>query len=223
MTQRNVLRCFSSRTAAMPPRPGGVRQYALVPDDGFAVFRSVTDIPSRISVGRRVVVTGIAGAGKSTFSRSLSAKTGLPVIHLDLCFWQPGWVEPSEAEWREQQRDLITSDEWILDGNYDATLDLRLERADTAVFLDTPWWVCVWRALVRGVRKRPVGFQLPHGCDEPALRRLRDEWLLAWRIWRIHRSERERELEILSRHANHVTLYLLRSNGSTRRFLSAIR
>jgi adenylate kinase family enzyme len=206
----------------MPPRPPGVRQYAQVPDDGFTAFRSVTDIPPRVSVGRRVVVTGMAGAGKSTFSRALSAKTGLPVIHLDLEFWQPGWVEPSEAEWREKQRDLTTSDEWILDGNYHATLDFRLERADTAVFLDTSWLICVWRALVRGVRKRPVGFQLPNGCDEPALRRLRDEWLLAWRIWRVHRSERELELGILSSHANHVALYLLRSKGATRGFLSAL-
>jgi adenylate kinase family enzyme len=162
----------------------------------------------------------MAGAGKSTFSRTLSAKTGLPVIHLDVHFWKPGWVEPSEDEWREKQRDLITSDEWILDGNYHATLDLRLERADTAVFLDTPWWVCAWRALVRGVRKRPVGFQLPNGCDESALRRLREEWSLVWRIWRDRRSERELELGILSRHANHVALYVLRSKRAARDFLS---
>ena len=131
-------------------------------------------------------------------------------------------MEPSEAEWREKQRDLITSDEWILDGNYHATLDLRLERADTAVFVDTSWLVCVWRALVRGVRTRPVGFQLPNGCDESALRRLRDEWLLAWRIWRVHQSERDLELGILSRHANHVALYLLRSKGASRGFLGAV-
>jgi adenylate kinase family enzyme len=163
----------------------------------------------------------MAGAGKSTFSRALSAKTGLPVIHLDLHFWQPGWVEPSEDEWREEQRELITRDAWIIDGNYHATLDLRLERADTAVFLDTFWWICAWRALVRGVRKRPVGFQLPHGCDESAWRRWRDEWWLAWRIWRVHRSERDLELGILSGHANHVALYVLRSKGTTRAFLSA--
>jgi len=95
------------------------------------------------------VVTGIAGSGKSTLSRALSAKTGLPVIHLDIHFWKPGWVEPTEDEWREKQRDLITHDKWILDGNYDATLDLRLERADSAVFLDTSRLVCVGRALVR--------------------------------------------------------------------------
>jgi adenylate kinase family enzyme len=34
----------------------------------------------------------MAGAGKSTFSRALSAKTGLPGIHLDVHFSATGWV-----------------------------------------------------------------------------------------------------------------------------------
>jgi adenylate kinase family enzyme len=199
-----------------------IGHYALVPEEGFTEFRWVGGIPPRFSLGRRVVVTGVAGSGKSTFSRALSAKTGLPVVHLDVHFWKPGWVEPSEHEWREKQRDLISNDEWILDGNYHTTLDLRLERADTAVFLDTPWWVCARRAFVRGVRKRPVGFQLPEGCDESALRRLRDEWRLAGRICRVHRSERERELEILSRHSSNVALYSLRSKSAASDFLNAI-
>jgi adenylate kinase family enzyme len=205
----------------MPLPPPGIRQYAVVPDEGFMEFRSRTDIPPGIPVGRRVVVTGLAGAGKSTFSRALSGKTGLPVIHLDVHFWKPGWVEPSEDERSERQQGLLASDEWIVDGNYHTTLDLRLEHAETAVFLDTPWWVCSWRVIVRGLRKRPVGFQLPTGCDEPPLRRLRDEWSLVWRIWRKRRSERELELGILSRHGNHVTLYVLRSKRASRDFLRA--
>ena len=165
------------------------------------------------------MVTGMAGAGKSTFSRALSAKTGLPVIVLDVHFWKPGWTEPSEDEWREKQGRLLASDEWIADGNYHATLDLRLERADTVVFLDTPWWICAWRALVRGVRNRPVGFVLPKGCNESRLRRLRDEWQLVWRIWRVRRSEREKELGILSQHGTHVTVYVLGTKRAMREFL----
>ena len=88
------------------------------------------------------------------------------------------------------------------------------------MFLDTPWWVCAQRVLVRGVRTRPAGFQLPKGCQESALRRLRDEWSLAWRIWRTHRSVRDLELGILTRHANHVDLYVLRSKRTTQDFLS---
>lgn len=171
--------------------------------------------------GRRIVVTGMAGAGKSTFSRALSAKTGIPVIHLDVHYWRPGWKEPSEDEWREQQRGLLAGDAWIADGNYLASLDHRLERADTMVYLDTPWWVCARRAAIRGMYGRPIGFQLPEGCDESALRRLRDEWLLAARIYRVRHSERERELEIVSRFGSRVALYVLHSTRAARDFLSA--
>ncbi len=181
----------------------------------------MSEIPRAISVGRRVVVTGMAGAGKSTFSRALSAKTGLPTIALDVHFWKPGWVEPTEDEWREKQRGLLASDDWIADGNYHATLALRLERADTVVFLDTPWWICAWRALVRGVRARPVDFELPKGCDESRWRRLRDEWYLVWHIWRVRCSERERELRIVSQHGKHVAVYVLRSKRAIREFLDA--
>ena len=42
---------------------------------------------------RRVLVIGICGAGKSTFSQVLAARTGLPLIHLDKEFWRPGWAD----------------------------------------------------------------------------------------------------------------------------------
>jgi len=99
---------------------------------------SMSDAASKI--GSRVLVTGMAGSRKSTFSRSLAAKTGLPVIHLDLQFWKRGWVAPPEREWREKQGGLLAGDAWIADGNYHETLELRIERAATVVFLDTPWW-----------------------------------------------------------------------------------
>lgn len=172
------------------------------------------------AIGRRVIVTGLAGSGKSTFSRSLAAQTGLPVIHLDIHFWKPGWVAPSEAEWREKQISLLAGDAWIADGNYDETLDLRLARADSVVFLDTAWWVCAGRALLRGVRQR-VG-DLPEGCEESTWRRLRDEWLLAVRIWRSRRSEPRRELEIIAREGQQATLHLLRSKRAARDFLAGL-
>ena len=167
-------------------------------------------------------MTGLAGAGKSTFSRALSSKTGLPLIHLDLHFWQPGWVEPSEEEWRATQRALLAGDEWIADGNYLETLDLRLARADTAVYLHTPWWICSARAFVRGIR-RPAGTQMPEGCADSAWRRMRDEWWLVWRIWRVRRDEPARELEMLSRYADHVDVRVLRSKRAVRAFLGAER
>ena len=183
--------------------------------------RSAERIGPAISVGHRVVVTGLAGAGKSTFSRALSAKTGRPLIHLDLHFWKPGWVEPSDTEWREKQRSLLTGDAWIADGNYHGTLDLRLERAETVVFLDTPWWICARRAFVRGLRS-PSGAIMPDGCDDSAWRRLRDEWGIVWRVWRRRHSDRERELAIVSQHGPHAVLHMLRSKRAAREFLDGL-
>ena len=68
----------------------------------------MTDTPH--IVGNRIVVTGMAGAGKSTFSRVLSTKTDLPVIHLDLHMWNPGWVRVAERELIEKQRSLFASE-----------------------------------------------------------------------------------------------------------------
>jgi len=173
-----------------------------------------------LRIGRRVLVTGMAGSGKSTFSRSLAAKTGLPVIHLDLHFWKPGWVAPSEREWREKQIGLLAGNAWIADGNYHETLDLRLERADTVVLLDTPWWVCAGRAFRRGLGK-PVG-EMPEGCDDPSWRRLRDEWRLALVIWRNRRSEPEREQEIIAQYGQHAVVHSLGSKRAATEFLDGL-
>lgn len=179
----------------------------------------MSEIGSVPRIGRRVVVTGMAGAGKSTFAQQLSEKTGLPVIHLDAHFWKPGWVEPSDTEWRDIQSTLLAGEEWIADGNYHETLNLRLERADTVVYLDTPWWLCASRAFVRGFR-RPKNTQLPDGCEDTGWRRLRDEWWLVWRVWLGRTSERERELAIVARHENHVALHVLRSKQTIQQFLN---
>lgn len=171
-------------------------------------------------IGSRVLVIGMAGAGKSTFSRALSARTGLPVIHLDVHYWKPGWTKPSESEWREKQRDLLMGPSWIADGNDPESLDLRLERADTVVHLETSWWICTGRAFVRGLRK-PVG-EMPEGCVDSALRRLRDEWRLVGVIWRHRHSEPEHALAMISQHGRHVVLWRIRSKREARDFLNAL-
>ncbi len=171
------------------------------------------------TVGRRVIVTGLAGSGKSTLSVALAAKTGLPLVHLDLAFWKPGWVAPSEAEWRDKQRVVLAGDAWIADGNYHETLDLRLERADTVLFLDLPWWRCSGRALRRGFK---MPGELPPGCHYTRWHRLRDEWRLAVRVWRENRGQPDQEREMISQHGNHVALHVLRSKREVQALLDGL-
>ena len=177
----------------------------------------MSEVP--LAPGRRVVVTGLAGSGKSTFALALASRTDLPVIHLDLFFWKPGWVVPSETEWREKQRGVLAGDAWIAEGNYSETLDLRLGRADCVVVLDMPWWLCSGRALVRGFR---MPGELPAGCDYPRWMRMRDEWRLASRIWRKRRSEPAREHEIISQLGQHVAFHVLRTKPEVSNFLEGV-
>jgi hypothetical protein len=173
------------------------------------------------ALGRRILVIGPAGSGKSTFSRALSTRTGLPVVHLDLHYWRPHWVRPSEDEWREQQRDLLSGDAWIADGNDLQPLDLRLERAEDIVLLDTPWWICARRAFLRGLR-RPAAWMPPEGCDDSATRRLCDEWGLVVAICRSRGTEAERARALVPQGAQGPALHVLRSKEATSEFLSGL-
>ncbi len=116
---------------------------------------------------QRVLIIGPCGAGKSTLARALGAKLGLPVFHMDQLNWQPGWVESSKDEIRARLASIIAGDRWLIDGNYGGTLEPRLERADTVVYLDYPIRLCVARLLrriwtYRG-RTRP---DMTEGCPE---------------------------------------------------------
>ena len=159
------------------------------------------------------------GSGKSTFSRALSAQTGLPVIRLDYHYWKPGWVEPSDDEWQEKQRGLLAGDGWIADGNDNKTLDVRLERAKTVVLLDTPWWKCAI-AFVRGIRK-PVG-EMPESCPDSLRRRLVDEWRLVGVIARDRGTWSEGARDRRAARATHVSLHVLRSKRAADDFLGGV-
>lgn len=172
-------------------------------------------------VGSRIVVTGMAGAGKSTLSLKLAAKTGLPLIHLDLHSWKPGWVRVSDDELLETQRILMVDDQWIIDSN-DVDDDLLLANADTLVVLTTPWWICSARAFRRGLR-RPRGSVLPDGCDESFTQRIGDEWGIVWRNFRNHKAVHEKDSALMERCRGTVDVHAMNSKQEVADFLSRVQ
>jgi len=116
---------------------------------------------------RRIAIIGSGGAGKSMLARQLGDITGLPVIHLDREFWRPGWTETPKPVWKTRVEDLVKGDEWIIDGNFGGTMEIRLAAADMVVFLNFPRVLCTYRAIKRAVtyRKRTRPDMGP-GCNE---------------------------------------------------------
>ncbi|MGC2485731.1 MAG: hypothetical protein WA359_05780 [Acidimicrobiales bacterium] len=164
---------------------------------------------------QRVAVVGSPGAGKTTFARSLAGATNFPLIHLDHRFWSPGWVETPRDEWIEVQRALVAPSEWIVEGNYSATFDVRFERADTVIVLSPPRRVCLYRVLTRIARNWHRDNQAP-GCPE----HFDVEFLKL--TWNFPRHSVPRLTEALSRFEGNLDVVFLKDERAVRDYLALV-
>jgi adenylate kinase family enzyme len=98
---------------------------------------------------KKVMVIGCPGSGKSTFSRKLRDITNLPLYHLDMMFWNADKTTVERSVFLERLSKVIESDEWIIDGNYNSSLEMRMIACDTVVFLDYSSEVCL-----NGIKER---------------------------------------------------------------------
>lgn len=135
---------------------------------------------------RRIVVVGCPGSGKTSFAIGLGRKTGLPVVHLDVLYWKPGWEASKTAEFRERLTEAVVGPNWIVDGSFaEFAFDLTLARADMLVMIDRPRLLCQWRILWRSAFERSgVRPDLPKGCPE------KFDWKLMREAWRYDAERR---------------------------------
>lgn len=167
---------------------------------------------------KRVLVIGMSGGGKSTLAVKLGTLLDLPVYHLDSFFWKPGWKMTDDTEWLTIVRRLIAGDRWIIDGNYDGTLQVRLPRADTVIHLDFPRYVCLWRVAKRVI----LGWgetraDMAPGCPE------RWDWsFLRW-VWEFPRRHRPVILRKLAAYEGPAEIVTLHTAREVTRYLDGLR
>ena len=104
---------------------------------------------------KKVIVIGCPGSGKSVFSRALHDITGLPLYHIDMIRWREDKTFLSREELIEKINEIGSTDEWIMDGNYGATMELRMSLCNTIIFLDYPTEVCLEGIMSRRGKPRP--------------------------------------------------------------------
>ncbi len=98
---------------------------------------------------KKVIVIGCPGSGKSTFARRLKSVTGLPIFHLDMMYWNEDRTTISKEMFLDRLGSAMSNSEWIIDGNYMSSMEMRINECDTVFFLDYPTQVCI-----DGIEKR---------------------------------------------------------------------
>lgn len=166
----------------------------------------------------RIMIIGSGGAGKSTMARELGQKLNLPVFHLDVVNWRPNWEIVPREQQIEIQKELVKQEKWIIDGNYGGTMDIRLERADTIIFLDFPRTLCLYRAIKRRFQYRnKTRPDMREGNKERF-----DLEFYKW-IWNFPKIQRPKIMEILSGLSTDKKVVVLRSPKDMKHFLTQIK
>jgi adenylate kinase family enzyme len=160
----------------------------------------------------RVAVVGCGGSGKSYVARELGRLLNLPVAHMDAVYFDDQWNPLPMERFEAVQSELVAGPRWVIDGNYNSTVQVRLEAADTVVFMDLPTHVCLWGILSR---------QLRHGRGQNdqsgVYNRITGDvlrYVLGYR-----RKMRPRVLAKIDQHASGARVVALTSRRETRHFL----
>jgi adenylate kinase family enzyme len=166
---------------------------------------------------QRVLVIGSGGSGKSTVAKEIARRLRLPLVHLDALYWRPGWRATQRSEWERVVHELIAAPSWVMDGNYGGTLDVRLARCDTVVFLDVPRMTCLWRVLRRRLEfHRWTRPDVAPECPE------RLTWEFVSWVWTYPGRRRPRILQRLAGLRPDQRGIVLSSNRSVHRFLEGL-
>ncbi|HDR7800452.1 TPA: DNA topology modulation protein [Bacillus tropicus] len=166
---------------------------------------------------KKIILIGSGGSGKSTLAKLLGNKLNIKVHHLDALFWKPNWEGVPKEEQRTVQNELVKEDEWIIDGNYGGTMDIRMNAADTIIFLDIHRTICVYRAFKRVVQYRnKTRPDMGAGCEERF-----DLQFFKW-IWEYPNVKRPTIIKELEKLPEEKKVIVLKSSSEVQKFLERI-
>ncbi len=149
----------------------------------------------------KILIIGSPGAGKSTFANKLGKILNREIIHLDKLYYKTGWMRVPKNEWAEIIKNLVLREEWIMDGNYRGTLDIRLQTSDTVILFNFNRFLCLYSAFTRSLNKNQP-------FDKALGNKNKLSWDLVKKIITFPKRDLKRKLEA---HQNTNKIFIVRN------------
>lgn len=169
----------------------------------------------------RINVVGTSGSGKSTFARRIAEELKVPYIEMDALFWKPNWTESTDEEFFPRLEKALSSDEWVLDGNYSRTQPIVWERVQTVVYLDLPFHIVIFRIIYRSLIHGLHRTELWAG-NRATIRKnfLSRDSIILYAISSFHRFRKRYEGLFSKPEHSHIRFVRLRSNKEVEHFIT---
>jgi adenylate kinase family enzyme len=168
---------------------------------------------------QRISVVGTSGSGKTTLAREISQRLAIPHVELDYLHWEPNWTEVPNEVMRQRLDVALSSNSWVVDGNYSKVRDLVWGRADTIVWLDYSWFVVMSRIVPRTFSRVVTQKEVCNGNRETWKTTFSQDSIILWALQTYSKNRREYPLLLQKPEYTHLNLVHLRSPQAAQNWL----
>lgn len=105
---------------------------------------------------KRVLVMGCPGAGKAKLAVLVGKITGMDVYHIKDDRFSIRHSEGEKEAWIEAVKKITEKDSWIIEGTQSFTYKLRIDRADTVLFISQKPFKCLKNFIKQSLSKKMI-------------------------------------------------------------------
>ncbi len=172
--------------------------------------------------GQRIAVVGTSGSGKTTLARQISQRLTISHVELDALYHEPHWTQASTHVFRKRVEQSLSSDHWVVDGNYSTVRDIIWNRADTVVWLDYPLPVILGRVVRRTLRRVVLQEELWNGNRETWQTIFSRNSIILWVLTTYQKRRKEYPMLLTQPEYSHLKVVHLRSPKDTGAWLAKL-
>ncbi len=109
---------------------------------------------------------------ESTLARRIASQLNIPYIEMDLLYWRPNWQGTPKEDSMPDLTQALSQPDWVLDGNYDRSRDIKWRDVDVVVWVDYGFWHTLRPVTLRAIARARSRQELwPETGNRESLRR----------------------------------------------------